>query len=55
MTVRHELIDFVRQLVEERGHAFVVLDDDTALAIVRAAEQETIDVLVVGNSGLRRC
>ena len=49
---KHELTDFVRQLVGERGHAFVVMDDDPALAIVRAAEQETIDVLVVGNYGM---
>ncbi len=49
---KHELTDFVRQLVGERGHAFVVMDGDPALAIVRAAEQESIDVLVVGNSGM---
>ncbi|MFO0701513.1 MAG: universal stress protein, partial [Nitrospira sp.] len=48
----HELTDYVRQLVGERGHASVVMDDDPALAIVRAAEQEAIDVLVVGNSGM---
>ncbi|MBX3324837.1 MAG: AarF/UbiB family protein [Nitrospira sp.] len=48
----HELTDFVRQLVGERGHASIVLDDDPALAIVRAAEQEAIDVLVVGNYGM---
>ena len=49
---KHELTDFVHQLVGERGHAFVVMDADPALAIVRAAEQESIDVLVVGNSGM---
>lgn len=48
----HELTDYVRQLVGERGHAAVVMDDDPALAIVRAAEKEAIDVLVVGNSGM---
>ena len=49
---KQELTDFVHQLVGERGHALVVMDEDPALAIVRAAEQETIDVLVVGNSGM---
>ena len=49
---KHELADFVQQLVGERGHALVVMDDDPALAIVRAAEEEAIDVLVVGNSGM---
>ena len=49
---KHELADFVQQLVGERGYALVVMDDDPALAIVRTAEQETIDVLVVGNSGM---
>jgi len=49
---KDELIGFVHQLVGERGHAFVVMDEDPALAIVRAAEQETIDVLVVGNAGM---
>lgn len=49
---KHELADIVQQLVGERGHALVVMDDDPASAIVRAAEQETIDVLVVGNSGM---
>lgn len=47
-----ELADFVRQLVGERGHACVVMDNDPALAIVRAADQEAIDVLVVGNYGM---
>jgi len=49
---KHELTDFVRQLVGERGHASVVMENDPALAIIRVAEQETIDVLVVGNSGM---
>ncbi|MBX3301429.1 MAG: universal stress protein [Nitrospira sp.] len=47
-----ELENMVRQLAGERGHAFVVMNDDPALAIVRAAEREAIDVLVVGNSGM---
>lgn len=47
-----ELADVVRQLAGERGHALVAIDPDPALAIVRAAEREAIDVLVVGNSGM---
>ncbi|MGH6820644.1 MAG: universal stress protein, partial [Methylocella sp.] len=47
-----ELALQARQLAGERGHAAVVIDEDPAMAIVRATEQEAIDVLVVGNSGM---
>ena len=47
-----ELAGYVRQIVGERGHALVVIDIDPALAIIRAAEQEAVDVLVVGNAGM---
>ncbi len=47
-----ELGTVVRQLAGERGHALVEIDPDPALTIVRAAEREAIDVLVVGNSGM---
>ena len=47
-----DLTRFARQVAGERGHALVVLDADPAVAIVRAAEQEAIDVLVVGNFGM---
>jgi len=47
-----ELTAYTHQLAGERGHAFVVVDADPALAIVRAAEQEAADVLVVGNMGM---
>ena len=47
-----ELASHVRQLAGERGHALVVLDPDPAMAIVRASEQEAVDVLVVGNFGM---
>src|SRR3989442_8899788 len=40
------------RLAGERGHARVVIDDDPAMAIVQAAEDEEIDVLVVGNAGM---
>ncbi|RPH77235.1 MAG: universal stress protein, partial [Nitrospiraceae bacterium] len=48
----NDLSHFARQVAGERGHALVVIDADPALAIVRAAEQEAIDVLVVGNFGM---
>jgi ubiquinone biosynthesis protein len=48
----NELARFARQVAGERGHALVVIDADPALAIVRAVEQEAIDVLVVGNFGM---
>ncbi len=47
-----ELASHVRQLAGERGHASVILDADPAMAIVRAAEQESVDVLVAGNFGM---
>src|ERR687895_2803047 len=40
------------ELAGERGRALLIVDDDPAMAIVRAAEQEAIDVLVVGNMGM---
>lgn len=47
-----ELGNFVRQIAGERGHSVAVIDRDPASAILHAAEQEAIDVLVVGNSGM---
>jgi len=47
-----DLTNVVRRLAGGRGYASVVMDDDPALAIVREAEREAIDVLVVGNSGM---
>jgi len=35
-----------------RGRSHVVVDDDPAMAIVHAAEDSQIDVLVVGNAGM---
>ncbi len=49
---KNELAHVVMQLAGERGHGFVAIDSDPASAIVRAAEREAIDVLVVGNSGM---
>jgi predicted unusual protein kinase regulating ubiquinone biosynthesis (AarF/ABC1/UbiB family)/nucleotide-binding universal stress UspA family protein len=47
-----ELRTHVHQIAGERGHAVVVVDDDPAMAIVRAAEDQGVDVLVVGNAGM---
>jgi ubiquinone biosynthesis protein len=47
-----ELALYARQLAGECGRALVIVDDDPAMAIVRAAEREAIDVLVVGNAGM---
>jgi predicted unusual protein kinase regulating ubiquinone biosynthesis (AarF/ABC1/UbiB family)/nucleotide-binding universal stress UspA family protein len=47
-----ELGNFVRQIAGERGHSLAVNDSDPASAILRAAEREAVDVLVVGNSGM---
>ena len=47
-----ELQVYTTQLAGERGHAHVVIDDDPAMAIVRSSEDQSIDVLVVGNAGM---
>jgi ubiquinone biosynthesis protein len=47
-----ELHHYAQQIAGERGRARVVVDDDPAMAIVQAAEDERIDVLVVGNAGM---
>src|SRR5205809_7567733 len=39
-------------LAGERGRSRVMVDDEPAMAIVRAAEEEAADVLVVGNAGM---
>ena len=47
-----ELQRHAQEIAGERGYAHVVIDDDPAMAIVQAAEDQTIDVLVVGNAGM---
>jgi ubiquinone biosynthesis protein len=47
-----DLQTYTQQLAGERGRAHVVIDDDPAMAIVHAAEEHEIDVLVVGNAGM---
>jgi len=51
-TLNDELLRYARSIAGDRGHAAVVIDEDPALAIVRAAEENSIDVLVVGNAGM---
>jgi nucleotide-binding universal stress UspA family protein len=43
---------YVEELAGERGRSRVVVDEDPALAIVEAAEEEHADVVVVGNAGM---
>jgi ubiquinone biosynthesis protein len=47
-----ELSAYAKQVAGDRGHAHVVIHDDPAMAIVEAAEEHAIDVLVVGNAGM---
>ncbi len=47
-----ELAAYARELAGSRGHGLVVLAADPANAIVSTAEQQKIDVLVVGNIGM---
>jgi ubiquinone biosynthesis protein len=47
-----ELRRFAYELAGERSRSRVVIDDDPAAAIVRAAEDERADVLIVGNAGM---
>ena len=47
-----ELALEAKRLAGDRGRAHVVVDDDPAMAIVHAAEEQIIDVLVVGNAGM---
>ncbi|HSL10742.1 MAG TPA: AarF/UbiB family protein [Actinomycetota bacterium] len=47
-----DLQRYAVDLAGDRGRAHVVIDDDPAMAIVHAAEDHAIDVLVVGNAGM---
>jgi ubiquinone biosynthesis protein len=48
-----QLADLTRQACGERARALVAYDSDPADAIVRACEQERVDLVVVGNVGMR--
>jgi len=47
-----ELTKEARRLAGDRGRARVVVDENPAAAIVRAAEEAVADLLVVGNAGM---
>jgi ubiquinone biosynthesis protein len=47
-----ELQNYATQLAGARGYAHVVIDDDPAMAIVRSSEDQSADVLIVGNAGM---
>lgn len=47
-----ELRQFAEELAGPRGRARVVMDDDPAHAILRVAEEDDVDTLVVGNAGM---
>ncbi len=47
-----ELQQLAQSLAGPRGRAHVVVDQDPSRAIVRAAEDENVDVVVVGNVGM---
>jgi ubiquinone biosynthesis protein len=50
--VAAELQQEAERIAGGRGRSHVVIDDDPAMAIVHAAEDALIDVLVVGNAGM---
>lgn len=50
---KRELARLVRDLTGTRGRPKLVYDSDSAQAIVRAAAEEDVDVVVIGNSGMR--
>ncbi len=47
-----ELERDVAEIAGDKGRAIVVVDDDPAAAIVRAAADNAVDVVVVGNAGM---
>ena len=47
-----DLVQHARSIAGERATGRVIVDDDPAMAIVRASEEDAIDVLVVGNAGM---
>jgi len=48
-----QLAALTRQVCGERGRAVLVYDSDPAAAIVRTCEDEQVDLVVVGNVGMR--
>lgn len=52
-TAADDLAAFTRRVAGERGRPLLVYDSDPADAIVRVSEQERVDLVVVGNVGMR--
>ena len=50
--VTHALAEHAHDLAGDRGRAVVAIHEDPARAIVQAAEDEDVDVVVVGNVGM---
>ena len=48
-----QLAALAQQMCGERGRSLLVFDSDPAEAIVRTCEQERVDLVVVGNVGMR--
>lgn len=48
-----DLAAFATELAGSRGSARVVLDDDPAAAVCRAAAEAGVDTLVIGNAGMQ--
>jgi len=51
-TAERDLAAFAGELAGSKGLAQVVLDDDPAQALLRVANEEAVDTLVVGNAGM---
>jgi nucleotide-binding universal stress UspA family protein len=43
---------YAQELAGDRGRSRVLVDDDPSAAIVEAADEELVDVVVVGNAGM---
>jgi len=51
-SIAGDLITHARSIAGDRARGKVVIDDDPAMAIVRAAKDDAADVLIVGNAGM---
>src|SRR5947207_405177 len=52
-SAQHDLEVFAHELAGSRGRARVVVDDDPASAILEAVAAEQVDVVALGNLGMR--
>jgi predicted unusual protein kinase regulating ubiquinone biosynthesis (AarF/ABC1/UbiB family)/nucleotide-binding universal stress UspA family protein len=50
--VTENLAQYVHSIAGPRGHGRVMVDEDPAMALVQASQEDAIDVLVVGNAGM---